>query len=252
MKNKNMLYMTTEEVRKAAKKNFIIILPVGVIEEHGPHLPLGTDTFQILHCVEKALERADALMAPVFHYGLCSSTKNFAGTITISFKLLENLTREVLKEINRNGFKKVIILSGHAGGDHMTAIRLACKKVVKESGMRIFVASIAELVLKKFDEELIRKIPKEDKHAGFVETSTMLYIDENFVKKDKMPGKSVPAYPEYEIIINPEKYFPSGVMGNPKGANKEIGEKIIRLAVESIIELVKNVRCCDYNLDYTE
>ncbi|RMF92770.1 MAG: creatininase family protein [Candidatus Schekmanbacteria bacterium] len=230
--------MSMEDFKEEISKGKIVLLPYGVAEEHGPHLPLGTDTIQIEKIIESAHSKRDFIVAPTVNYGLCSSTRNFPGTITISFNILENLTYELLCELDRNEVSKAIIISGHAGSDHMTALRVAAKRFARESSMMVIATSIADLVLINQNDELLKSFPPGDKHAGFVETSLMMYIENGIVKKDNLPPPSNPKFPDPLIIANAETYFPSGIMGDPTNASSQKGKEIFETAVESLIKLI--------------
>jgi len=231
--------ISMKNFREQIDKGKILLLPFGATEEHGAHLPLGTDTIQIMRIIERAMTKQDFITAPAVSYGLCSSTRNFPGTITISFGLLEKLAYELLSELDRNGVPKVIVISGHAGSDHMTALRVAAKKIVREKPIKVVVASIADLVLSGQSADFLKSFPPGDKHAGFVETSLMKHLEPELVSDDKIPPPSNPQFPDPLIIPDAQDYFPSGVMGDATGANSEKGKEIFDIAVESLVKLIK-------------
>jgi creatinine amidohydrolase len=148
---------------------------------------------------------------------------------------------DILEEFVRNNFKKMLVITGHAGGTHMTAIRLAAKKVVKnhmeeKDRPRIMVCSDYDFAFDLKNEE----IDDRDSHAGTIETSRVKAI-----RPDLLNGKGeayFPEFPPFEISPDPERYFPSGVMGDPTIATAEIGKKINDYVVEQIVKLVENLR----------
>jgi creatinine amidohydrolase len=228
------------EAEKAAKDGKVVIIPCGSIEEHGDHLPLSTDSLQAEFVALSVAQKTECLVAPPLRYGLCSSTRNFSGTITITFDTLRSMMIDILEDFIRNGFKRLLIITGHAGGSHMTAIRLAAKTVVvhhmnKEDRPRIMVCSDYDFAYdlrgKDFDER--------DSHAGTIETSRVMAI-----RSDLMKGKGSPNYPtfpRFEVTPDPERYFPSGVMGDPTIASAEKGKKINDYVIEQIVKLVKEL-----------
>src|SRR5512140_2936391 len=124
--------LTMPEFEAARDQSRLVILPVGSIEEHGPHLPLGTD---ILHAIEVA-NRAAALRpvivaAPVY-YGICRSTREHPGTISISGDTLRALLKDLGREFYRQGQRRLIMISGHAGGTHMCALVEAGEALLTE------------------------------------------------------------------------------------------------------------------------
>lgn len=230
--------ISMNDFRKSIEDGNILVLPFGATEEHGPHLPLGTDTIQIEKIIDAAMLKKEFLTAPAVSYGVCSSTRNFPGTITISFELLEKLAYELLSEFHRNRVSKTVIISGHAGSDHMTALRVAAKKIVRNSSMKVVVASIADLVLSGRSADFLKNFPPGDKHAGYVETSLMMHLEPGLVKRGKIPEASNPQFPDHLVISDAERYFPSGVMGNAAGAGADNGKEIFEIAVKSLVKLI--------------
>lgn len=227
--------LTMEVVRKKVKKNSVAILPVGAIEEHGPHLPLSTDCIQPEYVANEVAKRLGAFVLPTISYGQCSSTKNFPGTITIRFETLTMLAEDIICELARAGFKNIVVLSGHAGRAHMAALKLAGERALEKHDIKLMVLSDYDLAYKIDD----KSIPKNDGHAGMIETSRVMAIRPDLVK-----GKakaSHPDFPEFRVLRNPEKHFPSGVMGDPQKASKEFGKKANRIIVDTLAELIKEM-----------
>jgi len=228
------------EAEKAAKDGKVVIIPCGSIEEHGTHLPLCTDSIQAEYVALEVARKAGCLVAPPLRYGLCSSTRNFPGTITITFDSLRSMMTDILEDFIRNGFKRLLIITGHAGGSHMTALKLAAKMVVtnhmkEEARPRIMVCSDYDFA---FDIET-EDVDSRDSHAGTIETSRMMAIRSDLIK-DK--GKrNFPDLPRFEVIPDPERYFPSGVMGDPTVASSEKGQKINEYVIKQIVKLVKEL-----------
>jgi len=229
------------EAEKAAEDRKVVIIPCGSIEEHGTHLPLCTDSLQAEYVALGVAQKTGCLVAPPLRYGLCNSTRNFPGTITISFDSLRSIMTDILDDFVRNNFKKLIVITGHAGGSHMTAIRLAAKTVVnnhknEEDRPRIMVCSDYDFAFdlrdKYFDDR--------DSHAGTIETSRLMDI-----RKDLIKGKgeqSFPNLPRFEITPDPERYFPSGVMGDPTIASAEKGQRINEYVIDQIVKLVEALK----------
>ena len=110
--------LSTNEAAEAAKEGKVVIFPVGSVEEHGEHLPLCTDSMQAEYVALEVARKTGCLVAPPFRYGICNAGRNFTGTLTIEFDTLYRLAKDVLSELARNGFNKIIVLSGHAGSSH--------------------------------------------------------------------------------------------------------------------------------------
>ncbi len=235
--------LSMEEAGKMAKAGKPIIIPVGSVEEHGDHLPLCTDSIQPEYVALEVAERKDCLVAPPLRYGICTSARNFAGTISISFEALHRIMLDVLEEFVRNGFTRILVVSGHAGQYHMTALRLAAQEVVlnHERGdpgrmPRIMVCSDYD-----FAYELRGKyFSEKDGHAGTIETSRVMAIRPDLVKKK---GKaSYPEFPRFEVVAHPERYFPTGVIGDPNAASRKKGRTINEYIVQNVAKLIDELR----------
>jgi len=235
--------LSMKEVEKAAKAGKIVIIPVGSVEEHGDHLPLCTDSLQPEYVALEVAKKIKCLVAPPLRYGVCNSTRNFPGTISIGFESLYRITRDILEEFIRNGFTRILVLSGHAGQAHMAALRLAAQEVMwhheKESPAkkpRIMVCSdydfAYELKGKYFNEK--------DGHAGTIETSRVIAIRSDLIKRKGK--KSFPKLPRFEIVADPDRYFPSGVIGDPTIASAKKGRMVNKYVINEIIKLMEELK----------
>jgi len=241
--NKNLWFdeLSMKEAEKAAKEGKVVIIPCGSIEEHGTHLPLCTDSLQAEHVSLEVARKAGCLVAPPLRYGVCNSTRNFPGTITISFDSLRSIMTDILEDFIRNGFKRLMIITGHAGGSHMTALKLAAKTVVtnhknEKNRPRIMVCSDYDFAFDLRGKDFNEK----DSHAGTIETSRVMSIRSDLIKGKGT--RNYPNLPRFEIVPDPERYFPSGVMGDPTIASTEKGQKINDYVIEQIVKLVKELK----------
>jgi creatinine amidohydrolase len=235
--------LSSLEVSIAVKNGAVVIFPIGSVEEHGDHLPLCTDSIQPEYIAVEVAKKTGCLVAPPLRYGICNATRNFPGTLTIQFDTLYRLTHDVLSELVRNGFNRIIVLSGHAGNSHMIALRLAATDVVTRNDGEAKTGKIRMMVLSDFDfaEELTPEYADvHDGHAGTLETSRIMAIKPELVKGK---GKAdVWRMPRFEIVAHPELYFPSGVNGDPTVASMEKGQKINEYIVEQIAKLVEELK----------
>jgi len=232
--------LSMPEAEQAAKDGKVVIIPCGSIEEHGDHLPLSTDSLQAEYVALGVAKKTGCLVAPPLRYGLCNSTRNFPGTITITFDSLRSIMTDILEDFIRNGFKRLLVITGHAGGSHMTAIRLAAKAVIikhmnEADRPRIMVCSDYDFA---FDLRGI-EFDDRDSHAGTIETSRVIAIRSDLIKGKG--AQNFPNLPRFEIVPDPERCFPSGVMGDPTVASSEKGQKINEYVIEQIVKLVKEL-----------
>ena len=225
--------MTRKEFKEAVAAGKPVILPIGATEAHGDHLPLSTDSLQPEYIAERLAEKCDAIIAPPIRYGVCNALRCFPGTISLSFDTMRALILDVLSELVRNGFGKIVVLSGHAGRDHMVALRLAARTIVKEKDVKIMVLSDYNIIYDKKIEE----IDWEDGHGGTMETSRVMAIRPELVHKERAKP-SFPKYPKYMEIKDFRKYIPEGYRGDPTKATKEFGDKLNDIIIEEMVKLI--------------
>ncbi|MGC9122970.1 MAG: creatininase family protein [Thermoplasmata archaeon] len=224
--------LTYEDFKKIDHDKTLVILPVGSIEEHGPHLPLSSDTDQAIFVANKISEKIDSLILPPIYYGN-TDLDDFEGTITVSFNTLNSLILDILKSVIKWKFTKILIISGHAGSIHMAAIRDAALRIVRENAVKIMFLSDYDLAY-----ELRGKlVPENDSHAGLIETSRMMIIRPDLVKnnfKYQFNGKG-----RFMIIDNYSSIYPYGTLSDPTGANEEIGKRVNDYVIEKMVQLIK-------------
>jgi len=164
-----MKWMTMEEIRDQRRKNTPVIVPFGTVEQHGPHLPLSTDTIQAYAVAVMAAGIVPSIVAPPVHYGQCSSTRNHPGTVTLTGDTLRSLAMDLVRSFSRQGFSRIILFSGHAGTIHMSALREASQIVVDEEPS-LKLAVVCDLALVREAANGLLDSPN-DGHAGEIETA---------------------------------------------------------------------------------
>jgi creatinine amidohydrolase len=235
--------LSTKEAAQAAKDGTVVIFPVGSVEEHGDHLPLCTDSIQPEYVALEVAKKTGCLVAPPLRYGICNAGRNFAGTITIEFDTFYKMVHEILSELIRNGFGRIIVLSGHAGQSHMVALRLAAQDIIIKNDKADDKRKIRIMVLSDYDfaKELTPKYASEkDGHAGTLETSRVMAINPELIKAKGVVG--VANWPRFEVVAHPELYFPSGVNGDPTAASADKGQKINEYIIEQVEKLVETLK----------
>jgi len=227
--------MTSEEFAAIARTDPVVIVPVGALEEHGRHLPLGADMIQPLHVLDEVARRTGTFLAPPIPYGVCTTTRPYPGTVSVSVDSLKAFVRDVLDDFVRNGVHRVMIVSGHAGREHMMALRAAAQEVVdRGTGLKATVLSDYDII---YASEGI--LPEGDGHAGAGETSRILTASPELVKGRSAPGKD--AIPPYAVVGDPTKYW-GGVTGDPSKASKALGQKLDDLVIGELVALIEELR----------
>ena len=227
--------MTSEEFASISREDPVVILPIGALEEHGRHLPLGADMIQPLHVLDEVARRSGAFVAPPIPYGVCTTTRPYPGTVSVSVDSLKAFVRDVLEDFVRNGIRRVMIVSGHAGREHMIALRAAAQEVIdRGTGLRATVLSDYDLIYAS--EGLL---PEGDGHAGAGETSRILTANPELVKGRSPAGTN--QIPPYAVVADPRRYW-SGVTGDPAKASKALGKKLDDLVIDGLTDLVEELR----------
>jgi len=231
--------MTTKEFNEFLKEDPIFVLPVGSLEGHGAHLPLGTDFFQPMQLLEELERRLPLLIAPPLLYGNCTSTGGFPGTVSISYETLKGLVGEILDNFVKNGARRILLLSGHAGRTHLCALKDAALAVVREHPeVKIWSLSDYEILYRA--QERFQEVPPDDGHGGMMETSRMLAIREDLVKLERIEEKKgVGGIPrDFLIRSSPWEQFPHGYEGYPEMATKDIGRRLNSYLVEELYKML--------------
>lgn len=230
--------MTMLEFAEAMARKAWLLLPIGSTEEHGPHLPLASDMIQAEYVCRAVAREVNGVVAPGVAYGLCRSTRNFPGTISLSSGTLEGLVREILAGYVEKGARRIGVISGHAGGAHMEALRQAALPLVeRDEGLTILVIGPYDIPLPSLAEA---RPPAEDGHAASIETSVMLAIDPRLVRSDRIPDAPRPRFPRFQILSHPERLFPSGVLGDASKASPALGDGALRHVIGEIVRILMN------------
>ena len=214
-----------------------MIVPFGTVEEHGPHLPLSTDTVQAHEIALRAARIAPLIVAPPVHYGQCSSTRNHPGTITLRGDTLRSLSSDLIQSFSRQGFSRIILFSGHAGSIHMAALREAAQDAVdRDPSLRLAVVCDLDLIRECVGDLL--ETP-DDGHAGEIETSRMLFLHPEHVGEP--PGEEYPRPVGKMVVHDPEHYWPGGICGNPRAATAEKGRLLVERAAEALAKIAESM-----------
>ena len=230
--------MSMRDFEQKIKKNKTVIIPVGSVEAHGPHLPLGTDTIEVYEIAKKVAKSTAVFIAPPLWYGVCRSTSQHPGTVGITPDSLRRCIKDVVKSLYANSLRNFIIISGHASSLHLSALQEAGEALLGEmpSDSRIAVISLYGMA-----QEAARGICKteDDSHAGEIETSLMLHLSSHLVTGR---GKEeYPSFPEHLLTRHKRKYWKNAVWGDPRQASAPQGRLITEKLVDKLAGLVKEI-----------
>jgi len=240
--------LTWPETQKRLEKVDIAILPVGSIEQHGPHLPLDTDAFDaeyLARQVARSCSDPKPFVLPLISYGISYEHDEFKGTVSITNDTLSRLIYDIGISLARNGIKKLLIINGHGG--NTPALSYAAQMINREA--KIFVGVDSG---ETSDVDIYRLIDTpNDVHAGEIETSTSLAIRPQLVRMDYAPN-SVPQFSSRYLNFTSKRWVSwyaytqnvtsDGVLGNASKATAEKGRKIWQIMVAHLVSLVEDLK----------
>ena len=238
--------MTALEYKDAVvKSGATAVIPIGVLEKHGTHLPLGTDLIDVRQVVLKATEKEYAIVFPPYIFSQIFEAKHQPGTIAYSQKLIWDVLQETCDELGRNGVKKIVLVSGHGGNSNFLPFFCNCQMANRKSYAVILFQPKAQKPTPEMQKLLI---PGQSSHAGQTETSTMLSHRPDLVHMD-MVGKQ--SFKDMKRISDVDQAmtgiwwyarYPNHYAGDAAGASKELGEMLINQEAEQVAELLKQVK----------
>jgi creatinine amidohydrolase len=231
------------------EKELVLFLPCGALEQHGPHLPLGTDGLLSGAIAQAVAERVNGLVAPTLSYGYKSQPKSgggqhFPGTTSLDGNSLTQIARDIVREFARQGVKHLVVVDGHYENQWFLTegIDLALRDIGPSSPLRVMRLEYWDFCT---EETLDAVFPNGFpgfalEHAAVIETSLMLHFHPELVKLDLIPSDSVVNFPPYDLYPTCQHWVPSsGVLSSAKGATPEKGQLIASQVADRIAAAVK-------------
>ena len=248
-----------DEFKDAVEKsNKVCIIPIGCIESHGIHLPLGCDVFHGKYFAEKAAEKAEVCVFPELFCGEKSGAGEYPGTVIFPTPLIWQILEQCCNEISRNGFKKILLFSSHGGN---TAMLQAFSRYMLQKKPD-FIVSVCSLPLIHM-EDLVKVIDKYDYlteeakaimqkfvddggwdgHGGFIETSLINVAYPELVRIDLMDKKNGESTHRFDELAKHKIYSAFGWMANYPDSysasyHPGLNERISRAIAEYTLDIV--------------
>lgn len=257
-----LMDMTSAAMAKWLEKTDMILLPAGSCEQHGAHLPLGTDAYQALLLACGIAEKADLPIAPVIWAGLAPYHMAMAGTITLRYETYINLAYDVCRSLIHHGFNKIIVCLNHRG--NAAPMSHVARKVRYDTGALVVVFR-GEGIAQKASRGLFQ-IPADEKeqkvrHGGETETSRMLYWNSALVDFDLAHAHKMETpeeFPEslkalsheyvgfgeasFEIPMDFNEVSSIGTLGDPRQATAEKGRVLAETVADYYAEAIQEIR----------
>jgi mycofactocin system creatininase family protein len=240
MRSHRLSDLTSPEIGDAIARGVdSVIIPVGSTEQHGPHLPLSTDSLHTVAVLERVAERLPALIAPLIPVGRADHHMAFPGTITVRHETLHAVLRDWCDSFFRHGFKRVLIYSGHGGNAAPLARIIA--DLVAENASRTIIGctdwSVYDDALFPVASALGVGMEAAGWHAGELEASMILALDGSLVHMDRAaPGFLGNLADVRDRLMSDgiQAVSPSGVLGDPRGATRAHGERYLDALTDSV------------------
>jgi creatinine amidohydrolase/Fe(II)-dependent formamide hydrolase-like protein len=239
--------LTSPDVAELDKDEGVVILPIGAVEQHGPHLPLLTDTLIVTHVLDATLAQLPvdvrAWALPPLSYGKSTEHLAFPGTVSLSAATLLAVLHDIAASLQQAGFRRLAFLNGHGG--NMALVDVAARDIRAATGLMCFCIHPGA-----FTDAPFEITPQEMRwgiHAGELETSLVLAMAPESVKMDRAPTH-FPEYPETGAPLFlfgsastawlAHDWSPSGVFGDATLGAAEKGRALIEQAVAHLTNLI--------------
>jgi creatinine amidohydrolase len=227
----------------------VCVLPFGIVEKHGPHLPLGTDLLDVRFAVLNAVKQEYAVVFPEYYFGQIFEARHQPGTLAYSLATQLALLQETVSEMARNGCKKVVIVNGHGGNEYLLPLFAQAELATA----RDYVVYVFGLPNENVPGRPALKSPM-DMHAGEVETSNMMIVRPDLVHQDRasqQSGADQKRDPLPESVYTGIWWyarFPNHYAGDGAAATKELGEFDQKEWSRQIAEALKAIKADDASL----
>jgi creatinine amidohydrolase len=242
--------LTAADFRSAIQQSKgTCLLPFGILEKHGPHLPLGTDLLNVRYVSLHAVEQEYAVVFPEYYFGQIFEAKHEPGTIAYSTELQLKLLQETTDEMARNGCKKVIIVNGHGGNEHLLPF-FAQAQMDKPHDYVVYVLDGS----RSRPGGPAKKSTIADMHAGENETSNTLVSHPDLVHQDRAASESGADQKRQNLPDNLYTgiwwyaKFPDHYSGDGSVATKELGQWNMDGWIAAIVESIRAAKADDASL----
>jgi creatinine amidohydrolase len=244
--------LTSPELRSRLSETDVVIIPVGATEQHGPHLPLCTDSINIQAVAEDAARIERVLVAPTVVYGVSDNHMAYCGTISLRSQTLVAVLLDVGQSLLRHGFRRLLLLNGHGG--NLDAMGIAAHEL--RLSQPEAVVAFTDVV--SFIYDGYEPVSKIIYHADEGETAHTLAVAPELVRMDRAVREVTPSFSDYYLryyaaggemtgrvsygLPPTETLTSSGVMGDATAATPEAGRRMHAVAVTGLRRVVQDLK----------
>lgn len=241
------------ELREAARQERVVLLPVGTIEQHGPHLPLATDCITSREMSRMAVERVpeEAILMPQVYYAFNEHHLDFPGTIAVEGQTFINYITDIGKSVAHHGFRKLLLINGH--GSNVPFLDIAARNITNHSGAIVALAPWWKLAEPAISEIRESEYPGGMSHGCELETSVLLALRPDLVDMEQAV-KDIHVQPSRWIYWDIQKPSPvtfmeffsrfskTGINGDPTLATEAKGQRVVECVVDNLVDLIRDFR----------
>ncbi|WDF53722.1 creatininase family protein [Mucilaginibacter sp. KACC 22063] len=233
------------------------ILPIGILEKHGPHAPLGNDLIHVREIAARVTKNEYAVIFPDYFYGQINEARHQPGTFALPSNLILDLLQATCDEIARNGFNKIIILNGHGGNPEFIKFFMQSLLNKRHDYAVYFYTPGNDADYQKENQKLRKTPPSTDLHAGESETSTMLYLRPDLIHPEKGTQQSGADQKRLNLtnLYTPIWWYasyPNHYAGQGDKATKELGKLIVDHEITGFTNALKQVKADTQTLKLQE
>ena len=235
--------MTYLDVKELVEKEYLPVIPIGSLEIHGPHLPLGIDGIVAHRLALEAARYEKIVVLPPIYYSYVPEHRHFPGTISLKASTFMKLLGELCDELQRMGFRKIVLLNGHGG--NIAPLRTFLRERLWRRGACVYAIlapwNLASDVIEELREGRVYG------HACEIETSIALHVAPELVRRERIPLGEIPTGPRHvvngvETPVDWVVYAVEGAVGSPSLASQDKGRKIFEKIVERLVEIFRKIR----------
>jgi creatinine amidohydrolase len=229
------------QARQLFQSSKVALVPVGSTEQHGPHLPLGTDFLTAQALAQTVARELNLICTPVIPIGVSEHHRQFWGTLWVSPETLRRYMREIAHSLATHGVRRIVFVNGHGGNN--AALQEICRELRAENIFAVLWAWWLDPEVQKLTNELFRS---RGTHAGAIETSIVLAIDPSLVDRTQIEAAARGASEVFattkdgaQLPLDTIDFSQSGATLDPREASHEAGQKIFQRARERLTALVR-------------
>lgn len=257
----DFLLKTSPEIEEAILQNAVVLLPIGQVEEHGPHLPVGTDTFIAEGVAQRVAEALEGevpvlLMPAVWSAFSVDAVGKWPGLVKLRTRTMIDLVHDIVASLLRQGFRKILLMNGH--GNNPGILDVALRELADEFDSTPVLANIWTFSAESFSR-VRRSAPGGAIHADEYETAMILALgypvnmskapggesfrfESKFRARDNFSGKNMVTWSTWKL-----QQSQTGVYGDPTVATVETGEIVLEDTVQKFSELVREYYAWEAN-----